>query len=104
MYDTRAMPNGTEREGEHWNARLIREAAERKAAGVWEMPDWMEPYRDFIGETGGNSVEDLLHRLKTTEQLAFTNLPVFALAISVQAQVTMLARLHEAGLLRGEPW
>lgn len=27
--DTRAMPNGTERPGEHWNARLIREAAER---------------------------------------------------------------------------
>ena len=26
--DTRAMPNGTERPGEHWNARLIREAAE----------------------------------------------------------------------------
>jgi hypothetical protein len=30
--DTRAMPNGTERPGEHWNARLIREAAERQAA------------------------------------------------------------------------
>lgn len=30
--DLRAMPNGTERPGEHWNARLIREAAERKAA------------------------------------------------------------------------
>ena len=25
--DTRAMPNGTERPGEHWNARLIRDAA-----------------------------------------------------------------------------
>lgn len=29
--DTRAMPNGTELPDEHWNARLIREAAERAA-------------------------------------------------------------------------
>lgn len=29
--DMRAMPNGMERPGEHWNARLIREAREREA-------------------------------------------------------------------------
>jgi hypothetical protein len=32
--DTRAMPNGAERPGEHWNARLIREAAEGQPAPV----------------------------------------------------------------------
>ncbi|GAA3751609.1 hypothetical protein [Micromonospora maritima] len=103
MHDTRAMPNGTEREGEHWNARLIREKAERKAAGAWEMPDWMEQYRDLIGNTGGNTVEDLLYRLETTERLAFTNIVVFTMATDVKAQVGLLYRLRQAGMLRGEP-
>ncbi|PWR13661.1 hypothetical protein DKT68_00785 [Micromonospora acroterricola] len=37
--DTRAMPNGTERPGEHWNARLIREKAERQVADTENQPE-----------------------------------------------------------------
>jgi hypothetical protein len=47
--DTRAMPNGTERPGEHWNARLIRESAEQ--ASRIEADDDAEATR-----TGGTFV------------------------------------------------
>jgi hypothetical protein len=30
------MPNGTELDGEHWNARLIREAAKQPESGSWK--------------------------------------------------------------------
>jgi hypothetical protein len=39
--DSRAMPNGSERGDEHWNARLIREAAEQPKS----IPQKYDPHR-----------------------------------------------------------
>jgi hypothetical protein len=61
----------------------------------WILPEQLEPYRDLIGETGGNAIEDLL----TQELDMRTNMPVTVLAIAVAAQVTLLARLHAQGAL-----
>ena len=71
----------------------------------WTMPDWMEPYRELINNTGGNEVEDLINRLATETHLASTNIVVFTIAVAVQSQVRLLAILHQEGLLltpRGE--
>lgn len=43
VLDTRAMPNGTERPGEHWNARLIREAAEQRTGTPGYQPRHAAP-------------------------------------------------------------
>lgn len=68
----------------------------------WEMPEWMEKYREHIGNTGGNSVEDLLDRLANEKSLMKTNWPVAVLAIAVESQVDLLKRLHRAGLLEAK--
>ncbi len=70
---------------------------------VWTMPEWMEPYRSFIGEHGGNTVEDLMNRLRTESRLMLTNLPVAVLALNVNAQVNLLVRLHHDGCLPPAP-
>jgi hypothetical protein len=70
---------------------------------AWQMPEWMEPYRSFIGEHGGNTVETLVHRLRHEDRLSQTNLPVFAMACMVQAQVHLLTRLHADGCLPPAP-
>jgi hypothetical protein len=62
----------------------------------WTMPDWMEPYRGQIGNTGGNAVEDLIDRLATDQYLSKTNFPVFVLAVAVESQVHLLERLRKA--------
>jgi len=45
-----AMPTGRERPGEHWNARLIREEAEGRAAtacpGCFEHGELATPYTE----------------------------------------------------------
>jgi hypothetical protein len=63
---------------------------------TWEMPAWMEPYRDFITNTGGNSIESLLNGKATRVQI---NAPRALLEVSVEAQVSLLERLHKEGLL-----
>lgn len=63
----------------------------------WSMPDWMEPYREFIGNTGGNPIEELVND-KTTNGL--NNYIRAALIVSVESQVHLLHRLHSQGLLR----
>lgn len=68
-----------------------------------ELPAWFEQYRDLIQDTGGNTVEDLLHRLATTPKLAFSNIIVFSMALSVKAQVDLLRRLHHQDLLANTP-
>lgn len=73
------------------------------SAPDWQMPEWMEPYRSFIGDHGGNTVEALLSRLRHENHLAVTNLPVFTLACMVQAQVHLLMRLHRDGILPPAP-
>jgi hypothetical protein len=65
----------------------------------WVMPEWMEPYRDLIGNTGGNSVEELYND-RTTAQV---NLIRAALALAVRDQVDLLYRLHSRGMLAPIP-
>ena len=64
---------------------------------TWTMPEWMEPYRKFIGETGGNLIEELMNDHHTTAQV---NIIRAGLIVCVNAQISMLHRLHRAGLLR----
>lgn len=62
----------------------------------WVMPAWMEPYRGMIGNTGGNSIEELMNDQHTT---ARSNLIRAALIASVTSQVGFLYRMWRAGML-----
>lgn len=66
-------------------------------AEPWTMPAWMEPYRELIADTGGNSIEELYNDSTTT---ARSNLIRAALIIAVKDQVGLLYRLHRLGCLR----
>ena len=57
----------------------------------------MEPYRETITNTGGNSIEELMNDHDAT---AFNNAIRAVLIVSVDAQVKMLERLREAGQLK----
>ncbi len=57
----------------------------------WQMPAWMEPYRDRIKTTGGNSVEDLMN---DRDSNMHNNCVRAALCIAVKSQVAMLEHLH----------
>lgn len=63
------------------------------------MPSWMEPYRDMFQNTGGNSIESLMNDRDTN---AWNNAVRSALIISVDSQVTLLIRMHAAGLIPAE--
>src|SRR3954453_9455401 len=57
----------------------------------WEMPEELEPYRQFIGHTGGNTVERLMdiYHLQGEQgaRLMRTNLPLYLIASMVGAQI-----------------
>lgn len=67
------------------------------------FPPELESYRRFIFNTGGTAVEDLLFRLDTQPKLSITNMPVFIMAVSVEAQVNLLKRLYAEGKLTEGP-
>lgn len=60
------------------------------------MPEWMEPYRGLIGNTGGDTVEGMMNDHKTN---GFNNAIRSAMIISVDAQVALLTILHARRLL-----
>lgn len=62
----------------------------------WTMPAWMEPYRDLIGNTGGNPVEELVNDSTASVR---NNVIRAALCVAVESQVALLHRLHERGWL-----
>lgn len=62
----------------------------------WTMPDWMEPYRNLISNTGGDTVENLMNDEGANVR---NNVVRATLCIAVQSQVTLLARMHRDGLL-----
>lgn len=63
---------------------------------TWVMPEWMEPHRKFIANTGGNSVEELMNDKHTH----VGNNTVRAMLIaSVSSQVLLLERLKNEGVL-----
>lgn len=66
---------------------------------VWEMPAWMEPYRDLLVNTGGHSIEDLMS-LDSSEVSGAIDPTLALLCLSVKSQVALLMRLHGAGKLR----
>lgn len=55
----------------------------------WEMPEWMEEYRECFTNTGGNTVEELMNNNSDM----FSNAPLAALSIACIAQVGMLTQL-----------
>lgn len=61
---------------------------------VWTMPEWMEPYRDMLPD--GRRAEELMNSTATT----FENDVLALMAVDMKSAVTMLTRLHNAGLLR----
>ena len=62
----------------------------------WVMPEWMEPYREYIHNTGGNTVESMMNG----DASPLINLPLSMLQACVKSQVSMLYGLHEASKLR----
>lgn len=64
----------------------------------WVMPKWLESYRDCIGNTGGNSIEDLMNDDGTNSNL-FNNAPRALICVAVKSQVNLLERLHKQGRL-----
>jgi hypothetical protein len=62
----------------------------------WVMPGWMEPYRELIGNTGGNPIEELMNDRTTN---ARSNMIRSALIVSVESQVALLYRLRQGGHL-----
>lgn len=65
----------------------------------WVMPQWMEPYRADIVNTGGNTIEELMDVYHNDKSVSMTNLPLCILAVSCASQVALLNRLQSAGLL-----
>lgn len=65
----------------------------------WTMPKWLEPYRESIVNTGGNSVESLMNDDGTNSNV-FNNAPRALICAAVKSQVALLERLREGGLLR----
>lgn len=62
----------------------------------WVMPEWMEPYRGCIVNTGGNSIESLMNDTSTN---MFNNALRSALIVAVQSQILLLWDLHHKNLL-----
>lgn len=77
--------------------KMLKQRAEK--APKKYIPDHIVPYLDLLNNTGGNKPEDLLRRLDTEEHLMQTNVVVAVLASMCEAQVGLLRRLHEEGLL-----
>lgn len=68
----------------------------KAASKKWVMPDWMEQYRDFICNTGGNSVEELMN----DDSRMDINMPRALLSSCVSSQVYLLNRMHKLNLLK----
>lgn len=60
------------------------------------MPEWMEPFRDKIVNTGGNPIKELANDHTTT---FFGNAPRAALCIAVKSQIELLTRLNDEGII-----
>jgi hypothetical protein len=63
----------------------------------WTMPKWMQPFAEFINNTGGNEIDDLVNDHETTVEV---NAPRAIICVAVKAQVILLQSLMKHGLLR----
>jgi hypothetical protein len=75
-----------------------REAAEA-APDLWQFPASLEHFREFIVNTGGNPVEELIRDLDRDKNMMRTNVVRFVLAVAVQSQVALLRKLELDGKL-----
>ena len=68
----------------------------------WTMPDWMKQYLPFIQ---GNMPKETqtpedIEDLHNGRADVFSNAPLALIQMGVNSQITILERLHEAGLLK----
>jgi len=63
-----------------------------KTKRKWKMPKWMIPFSEYIV---GNDIEEMMDDT-TAYQI---NGPRALVALSIKSQVSMLERLHRAGVL-----
>ena len=68
----------------------------RQKEKIWVMPEWMEPYRELIINTGGNTIENLMND-KTTD--FFSNHVKCGLIVAVNSQIALLKRLYDKKLI-----
>jgi hypothetical protein len=66
------------------------------AKRIYVVPDWMPQYFPLFSNTGGNSVEELLHDDSTTP---FANVVRYLLIIAVRSQFDLLMALNKQGAL-----
>ncbi len=59
---------------------------------IYVVPDWMRQYLPLFNNTGGNSVEELLHDDSTTP---FANVVRYILIVSVRSQFDLLMMLRK---------
>lgn len=64
------------------------------------MPAWMEPYRDLIHNTGGNTVEEMYNGNADPR----VNLPLSTLQACVKSQVSLLYTLAKHELIKTAQW
>lgn len=56
----------------------------------WKIPGWMVPYVEYVVNTGGNDVEELVNG--NADPLI--NLPLSTIQFGVKSQILLLERLH----------
>lgn len=61
----------------------------------WVMPDWMELFREYFVNTGGNTIEELVN----TKVDSRTNAVLAFLQDCVTSQIQLLQRAFKKGLL-----
>lgn len=66
----------------------------------WVMPEWLEPYCDLIAETGDQSVEEVMNDWSSGFH---DNYMRAARLMAVNAQLELLQRLRDEGLLLAHP-
>jgi hypothetical protein len=62
----------------------------------WTMPEWIEPYRHLISETGDQSVEELMNDWNAGFHDDYMRA---ARLMAVNAQIELLERLRSGNLL-----
>jgi hypothetical protein len=71
---------------------------------TWKMPQWMEKYREYITNTGGNSIEEIMSDYmsmddKRGSNMLQTNLPKYLIILCVSSQVNLLEKLWKEDMI-----
>lgn len=67
---------------------------------TWTMPEHLEPYRDLINNTGGNTIEELMDVYHNQENIMRTNMILGVLAVMCAGQIQLLQTLYRQNLLK----